>query len=98
MLYLLLLFSLPPQRILQPYVDAVFDSIFTVSQGRSLPKAIKSLFDFLDLQASELGIQDPEILHTWKTNRYDQYIAPILIKMLLFLLIVVCAIINLIVK
>ena len=58
------------QRILQPYVDAVFESIFTVPQGRPLPKAIKSLFDFLDLQASELGIQDPETLHTWKTNRY----------------------------
>lgn len=63
-------FSLSPQRILQPYVDAVFESIFAVPQGRSLPKAIKCLFDFLDLQASDLGVQDPEILHTWKTNRY----------------------------
>ena len=58
------------QRILQPYVDALLDSIFAVPQGRPLPKAIKYLFDFLDLQASDLGIQDPEILHTWKTNRY----------------------------
>ena len=58
------------QRILQPYVDKVFESIFTIPQGRQLPKAIKSLFDFLDLQASDLGIQDSEILHTWKTNRY----------------------------
>ena len=65
--------SLPPlQRILQPYVDGVFESIFAVPQGRQPPKAIKSLFDFLDLQASELGIQDPEILHTWKTNRYNR--------------------------
>ena len=64
-------FSLSSQHILQPYVDAVFESIFSVPQGRSLPKAIKSLFDFLDLQASDLGIQDPEILHTWKTNRYN---------------------------
>ncbi len=57
------------QRILQKYVDDLFESIFAIPHGRPLPKAIKSLFDFLDQQAAELGIQDPDILHTWKTNR-----------------------------
>ena len=60
---------IPLQRILQPYVDDLFEAIFAVPHGRPLPKGIKSLFDFLDQQAAELGIQDPEILHTWKTNR-----------------------------
>ena len=64
--------SFPPQRILQPYVNDLFHAIFAVPRGRPLPKAIKSLFDFLDLQAAELGIQDHEILHTWKTNRFGQ--------------------------
>ncbi|CAI8038569.1 Plexin-A4 [Geodia barretti] len=57
-----------PQRILQPYVDDLFKGIFAVPRGKPLAKAIKFLYDFLDLQAAELGIQDPEILHTWKTN------------------------------
>ncbi|XP_064399093.1 plexin-A1-like isoform X2 [Halichondria panicea] len=59
---------LSTKRILQTYVDELFESVFAVPHGRPLPKAIKSLFDFLDQQAAELGIQDPEILHTWKTN------------------------------
>jgi hypothetical protein len=59
---------LSTKRILQSYVDDLFKAIFAVPRGRPLPKAIKCLFDFLDLQAAELGIQDPEILHTWKTN------------------------------
>ena len=59
------------QRILQPYVDDLFHAIFAVPRGRPLPKAIKYLFDFLDLQAAELGIQEADTVHTWKTNRYD---------------------------
>ena len=34
-----------------------------------MPKGIKCLFDFLDMQAAELGITDSEVLHSWKTNR-----------------------------
>jgi plexin A len=59
---------LSTKRILQPYVDDLFRGIFAVPRGKPLAKAIKFLYDFLDLQAAELGIQDPEILHTWKTN------------------------------
>ena len=57
------------QRILQPYVDDLFQALFTVPGNIALPKAIKYLFDFLDLQAADMGISDPEVLHTWKTNR-----------------------------
>jgi len=57
------------QRILQPFVDDLFKGVFTVPRGKPLPKAIKYLFDFLDWQAAQNGISDPEVLHTWKTNR-----------------------------
>ena len=60
------------QRILQPFVDDLFKVVFTVPRGKPLPKAIKYLFDFLDWQAAQNGITDPEVLHTWKTNRYRQ--------------------------
>ena len=58
------------QRILQPFVDDLFKAVFTVPRGKPLPKAVKYLFDFLDWQAAQNGISDPEVLHTWKTNRY----------------------------
>lgn len=28
------------------------------------------MFDFLDDQALHHGITDPEVVHTWKSNRY----------------------------
>lgn len=39
-------------------------------KGHPLPKAIKYLCDFLDVQAADLSQHDPDTLHTWKTNRY----------------------------
>ena len=62
--------SLSIQRIIQPYVDDLFNAVFCIPRAKPLPKAIKYLFDFLDLQAADMGIQDPEVLHTWKTNRF----------------------------
>ncbi|XP_019851565.1 PREDICTED: plexin-A1-like [Amphimedon queenslandica] len=59
---------LSTKRIIQSYVDDLFHAIFSVPAGKSLPRAIKIVFDFLDAQAAENGITDPEILHTWKTN------------------------------
>lgn len=41
--------------------------------GSSLPPVVKFLFDLLDAQAKELNLTDPEVLHTWKNNRYWQY-------------------------
>ena len=35
-----------------------------------MPRAIKVLYDFLDTQGALYGIEDPEVLHTWKNNRY----------------------------
>jgi plexin A len=59
---------LSTKRILQSYVDNLFKAIFGIPHGKPLPKSIKVMFDFLDIQAAELGIHDPEVLHTWKTN------------------------------
>ena len=44
------------QRILQPYVDDLFRGIFAVPRGKPLAKAIKFLYDFLDLQVSNLSV------------------------------------------
>ncbi|KAL3853675.1 hypothetical protein ACJMK2_017198 [Sinanodonta woodiana] len=54
---------------LQQYVDDLFERIFsTVHRGTVLPLAIKYMFDFLDDQALLHNIQDPEVVHTWKSN------------------------------
>lgn len=63
--------SSPLQRILQPYVDDLFKAVFAVTRDTSPPIAIRYLFDFLDLQAADMGITDPDVLHTWKTNRLN---------------------------
>jgi hypothetical protein len=49
----------------------MFDCIFpTFRKNERPPLPIKFLFDFLDDQAKELNITDPEVMHTWKNNRY----------------------------
>ncbi|XP_064605454.1 plexin-A2-like isoform X2 [Liolophura sinensis] len=54
---------------LQQFVDDLFDTIFsTTHRGSALPLAIKYMFDFLDDQALHHNIQDPEVVHTWKSN------------------------------
>ncbi|KAH7645133.1 plexin-a-like protein [Dermatophagoides farinae] len=54
---------------LQKYVDDLFETIFsTAHRGSSLPLAIKYMFDFLDDQAKHHGINDSEVVHTWKSN------------------------------
>ncbi|KAG1655459.1 Plexin-A4 [Nymphon striatum] len=54
---------------LQKFVDDLFETIFsTAHRGSALPLAIKYMFDFLDDQALQHGIQDPEVVHTWKSN------------------------------
>lgn len=62
------------QGTLQQYVDDMFDCIFpTLKKNEQAPLPIKFLFDFLDDQAKELNITDPEVLHTWKNNRLRSY-------------------------
>lgn len=54
---------------LQKFVDDLFETIFsTAHRGSALPLAIKYMFDFLDDQALQHGISDPEVVHTWKSN------------------------------
>lgn len=54
---------------LQKFVDDLFETIFsTAHRGSALPLAIKYMFDFLDDQAINHGISDPEVVHTWKSN------------------------------
>ncbi|KER24761.1 hypothetical protein T265_07647 [Opisthorchis viverrini] len=48
------------------FMDKLFEVIFSsVLQSHSLPSPIKYLFDFLDSQAVNLGVQDPKIVHAW---------------------------------
>lgn len=56
------------QGTLQKFVDDTFQAI--LSMNRPVPIAVKYLFDFLDELAEKHGIEDPETLHIWKTNRY----------------------------
>lgn len=58
------------QGTLQQFVDDLFETIFsTANRGCALPLAIKYMFDFLDDQALQHCITDPEVVHTWKSNR-----------------------------
>ncbi len=54
---------------MQSFVDDFFESVFSTAHGSNvLPFAIKYLFDFLDDQAAHHGIQDPDVVYTWKSN------------------------------
>jgi Plexin cytoplasmic RasGAP domain len=55
------------QGTLQKFVDDFFTTILTVND--ELPPAVKWLFDFLDEEARLHGINDPEVVHAWKSNR-----------------------------
>ncbi|XP_049727979.1 plexin-B3 isoform X3 [Elephas maximus indicus] len=52
---------------LQKFVDDTFQAILSVN--RPVPIAVRYLFDFLDELAEKHGIDDPDTLHIWKTNR-----------------------------
>ncbi|XP_049538871.1 plexin-B [Anopheles darlingi] len=51
---------------IQKFVDDLFATILTVNEA--LPPAVKWLYDLLDAAARHHGIQDPEVLHAWKSN------------------------------
>jgi len=51
---------------IEKFVVDFFRTILTVDEH--LPPAIKWLFDLLDEGARKHGIQDPEVLHAWKSN------------------------------
>ena len=52
---------------IQKYVDDFFNTIL-VADDR-FPPAVKWLFDILDEGARRHGLTDPELLHSWKSNR-----------------------------
>ncbi|XP_069822773.1 plexin-D1 isoform X2 [Dendropsophus ebraccatus] len=52
---------------LQKFLDDLFRAILSIRDDRP-PLAIKYFFDFLEEQAENRGISDPDTLHIWKTN------------------------------
>ncbi|XP_019751925.1 plexin-C1 isoform X1 [Hippocampus comes] len=50
------------------FVENLFRSIWGLPNCRA-PLAVKYFFDFLDCQADNMKIPDPDVLHIWKTNR-----------------------------
>ena len=63
---------------LQKFVDDLFETIFsTAHRGSALPLAIKYMFDFLDDQALQHGITDPEVRY-W-THLYN-YTLPMMLE------------------
>ncbi|XP_037099104.1 plexin-C1 [Syngnathus acus] len=49
------------------FVENLFRSIWGLPNCRA-PLAVKYFFDFLDSQAENMKIPDPDVLHIWKTN------------------------------
>ncbi|XP_041636511.1 plexin-C1 isoform X2 [Cheilinus undulatus] len=49
------------------FVENLFRSIWGMPHCRA-PHAVKYFFDFLDTQAENIKINDPDVLHIWKTN------------------------------
>ncbi|XP_042259791.1 plexin-C1 isoform X2 [Thunnus maccoyii] len=49
------------------FVENLFRSIWGMPQGRA-PHAVKYFFDFLDTQADNMKITDPDVMHIWRTN------------------------------
>ncbi|XP_034529926.1 plexin-C1 isoform X2 [Notolabrus celidotus] len=49
------------------YVENLFKSIWGMPHCKA-PHAVKYFFDFLDAQADNMKITDPDVLHIWKTN------------------------------
>ncbi|OQV23962.1 Plexin-A1 [Hypsibius exemplaris] len=60
---------LTTKTTLKKFIDEMFETILRTNFGNyAFPQAIKYLFDFLDDQALHHEIQDPEVVHTWKSN------------------------------
>uniref|UniRef100_A0A915ADH7 Sema domain-containing protein n=2 Tax=Parascaris univalens TaxID=6257 RepID=A0A915ADH7_PARUN len=54
---------------LQKFIKDLLEVIFsTSSHNCSFPPCIKYMFDFMDDQAREHGIEDDEVVHAWKSN------------------------------
>lgn len=51
------------------FVENLFKSIWGATPCK-VPVAVKYFFDFLDAQADNMKVNDPDVLHIWKTNRW----------------------------
>ncbi|XP_074553927.1 plexin-C1 [Halichoeres trimaculatus] len=49
------------------FVENLFRSIWGMPHSKA-PHAVKHFFDFLDTQADNMKITDPDVMHIWKTN------------------------------
>lgn len=59
------------QVAIHSVLEKLFRSIWSLPNSRA-PFAIKYFFDFLDAQAENKKITDPDVVHIWKTNRWEQ--------------------------
>ncbi|UMM30896.1 hypothetical protein L5515_012592 [Caenorhabditis briggsae] len=50
---------------LAKFITSLLENIFSAA---NVPPCIKYMFDFMDEQAREHGIMDPEVVHAWKSN------------------------------
>lgn len=53
---------------IQKFVDDFFSTI--LAANGALPPAVKWLFDLFDEASKKYNITDPEVVHSWKSNRY----------------------------
>lgn len=58
------------QVAIHSVLEKLFRSIWSLPNSRA-PFAIKYFFDFLDAQAENKKITDPDVVHIWKTNRWE---------------------------
>ena len=54
--------------MLQKFVDALFQTIFSMHWGSALLLATEYMFDFLDEQANRYQVHDADMHHTWNKN------------------------------
>ena len=59
------------QVAIHSVLEKLFRSIWSLPNSRA-PFAIKYFFDFLDAQAESKKITDPDVVHIWKTNRWER--------------------------
>ncbi|VDN05642.1 unnamed protein product [Thelazia callipaeda] len=53
---------------LQKFIQNLLEIIFSTASSNSAIPCVKYMFDFMDDQAREHGIEDDEVVHAWKSN------------------------------
>ena len=60
-----LTYMLTVKGIVQPYVQAFINAVFS---NEHIPVAVSAICNYIDATVAELGITDPEVAHVWKNN------------------------------